>query len=77
MAKIAPIKWRILVCVFERAGFKIHRQTGGHIVMVRPGCPRPVIIPAHGELSVDIIQSNMRTAGMSRDQYLEFLSGCC
>ena len=39
--------------------------------MSRAGIPRPVVIPLHGEIDVDIILSNLRTAGVSREEYLE------
>ena len=41
--------------------------------MVRPGTPRPVIIPKYSEVGRDIIQANLRTAGLSRDAYLALL----
>lgn len=43
------------------------------MAFVKPGVLRPVIIPKYREIGLDIIKSNMRTAGMSRDRYLELL----
>jgi hypothetical protein len=40
-------------------------------MLTRPGTKRPVVIPLHGEIDVDIILSNLRTAGVSRDEYLK------
>lgn len=34
---------------------------------------RPVIIPTCKEIDVDIILSNIRTAGMTRERYFELL----
>jgi predicted RNA binding protein YcfA (HicA-like mRNA interferase family) len=70
MPKITPVSWNKLVKVFESIGFARVRQKGSHIVMVRPGCPRPLIIPAHKEVSIGVIQSCLRTADMSREDYL-------
>ncbi len=41
--------------------------------MVRPKTLRPVVIPMHGEVSMTVIQSNLRTAGLSRDDLLRWL----
>ena len=41
--------------------------------MVKPGVPRPVIIPKYDEVGLDIIKSNMRTAEMSRERFFELL----
>ncbi|MFP4195111.1 MAG: hypothetical protein ACLFRO_09245 [Desulfobacterales bacterium] len=42
----------------------------------KKGCLRPVIIPKYKEVDVDIIKANMRTAGMSREQFFEYLEKC-
>jgi hypothetical protein len=47
---------------------------GHHFVYVKPGVARPVVIPDWDEVPVFIIKNNLRTAGISRDEYFEFLS---
>ena len=73
MARLTPQSWQTLKKVFEPAGFREDRTSGDHICMVRPGTPRPVIIPKYSEVGRDIIQANLRTAGLSRDAYLALL----
>lgn len=46
------------------------------MVYVKPSVPRPVIIPRYDEVAIDIIKSNMRTAGMTREEYFKLLSKC-
>ncbi len=41
--------------------------------MTCPEAKRAVVIPEYEEVDVEIIKNNMRTAGMSRDQYFELL----
>ena len=48
-------------------------MTGDHVCMVKPGVPRPVIIPKYDEVGLDIIKSNMKTAGMSRARFFALL----
>ena len=76
MPRLTPIHWRRLVCVFEQCGFTVARQKGDHVVMTSPDCKRPVVIPQWQEVPRFIIRNNMRTAGMSREQYFELLSKC-
>ena len=76
MPKLTPIDYRILVKVFIKSGYVQVRQKGSHICMVKHGSPRPIIIPAHKEVSVGVIQSNLRTAGIDRDTYFDLLSRC-
>ncbi|MBI4081404.1 MAG: type II toxin-antitoxin system HicA family toxin [Candidatus Lambdaproteobacteria bacterium] len=74
MPKLTPVEWRTLVRVFEAAGFTADRQRGSHIVMEKPGVARPVVIPAYPQVPTRIILANLRTAGLSRDQYFEILA---
>ena len=73
MSRLTPQPWKKLKKVFELAGFREDRTTGDHVCMVKPGIARPVIIPKYDEVGRDIIQSNLRTARLSREEYLELL----
>ena len=55
--------------VFLAAGFAFVRQEGSHRSYVKPGVARPVVIPAYKEVPVFIIRGNLKTAGLSRDEY--------
>ena len=73
MSRITPTDWRTLVKVFTAAGFSTDRISGSHVIMSKPGIARPVVIPRYAEVGQDIIRSNMRTARISREQYLKLL----
>ncbi|MDI1319218.1 MAG: type II toxin-antitoxin system HicA family toxin [bacterium] len=73
MPKLVPIGWRTLEAVFLRAGFEFKRQEGSHRSYVKPGVARPIVIPAYAEVPVFIIRNNLRTAGLSRDDYFKLL----
>lgn len=75
MARITAEKPRVLVKVFRSFGFREDRQRGSHLLLTKPGVARPLVIPIHDKLvGVDLIFSNLRTAGITREQYLEALS---
>ena len=73
MSKIIPIPWRQLEKVFFSAGFRFARQEGSHRSYVKPGVARPIVIPTYDEVPVSIIRSNLKTAGISRDEYFALL----
>lgn len=76
-ARLARVHWKVLECIFLRFGFEFNRQNAtSHRVYTKSGCLRPVIIPTHKEVSIGVIQSNMRTAKMTREQYDEHLEHC-
>ena len=76
MPRIYPVPWRRLRCVFELDGFVFRKGKGDHWVGEKAGVARPVVIPAYAEIGLDIIQANMRTAGMSRERFLKLLEKC-
>ena len=73
MPRITPVHWRALERVFLVAGFRFARQEGSHRAYVKPGVLRPVVIPTYKEVTVSIIRSNLKTAGISRDQDFDLL----
>ena len=76
MPKLALVDWKTLERIFLAAGFQFARQEGSHRSYVKPGIARPVVIPVYHEVSVFIIRNNLRTAGISRDEYFRFLEQC-
>lgn len=72
--KIVPVHYVTLLKIFELYGFVIQRKRGDHIIMTKPGIKRPVVIKTSPRLvPVTHIRTNMMTAGMSREQFFEFL----
>lgn len=72
--KIKPIHFEKLIQVFELEGFRVKRQKGDHISMVKPGIKRPLIIKTSPrDVPVLHIRTNMTTAGMSRERYFQLL----
>ncbi len=74
MPRIIPVHWKRLEKVFLAAGFSFVRQEGSHRSYTKPGVSRPVVIPTYEEVPVFIIRNNLRSAGMSRDEYLRLLA---
>ena len=74
MAKFAPVGWRTLEAVFLAAGYRFNRQTGSHRSYVKAGSLWPVVIPTYNEVPVFIIRTNLKSAGLSRDEYFALLA---
>jgi predicted RNA binding protein YcfA (HicA-like mRNA interferase family) len=76
MPKLSPVSYRLLCCVFEKAGFQQMRQEGSHVVYTKPGVSRPIVIPTYRSIPVFVIKNNLRSAGLTRDRYFELLALC-
>jgi predicted RNA binding protein YcfA (HicA-like mRNA interferase family) len=72
--RLAPLPWKTLEKVFIAAGFIFARQVGSHRTYTKPGVPRPLVLPTYDEVPVSIIRSNLKTAGLSREEFFEILS---
>ena len=73
MPALRPVPYRMLVRVFERDGFAFARQRGDHLIYTKAAVKRPLVIPAYDEVPVFIIKNLLRSAGMTRERYLELL----
>jgi len=60
--------------VFLAAGFTFARQVGSHRTYTKPGVLRPLVLPTYDEVPISIIRNNLRTAGLSREEFFELLS---
>ena len=73
MPRICPTDWKTLIRIFEKFGCTVVRKHGDHWILDHPNARRPVIIPAYDEIAITIIKTNMKTVGMTREQYFEIL----
>jgi len=73
MPKIVTVHYRKLVRVFEKKGFVLDRQEGDHLIFVRNNIKRPIVIPMYKSVPVFIILNNLKTAGISRQEYFSLL----
>lgn len=73
MPKLAPIKRRKFEAFLRMIGCTLKRTRGDHLVYSRPGLKRPIIITTDSEVLVFIIRNNLRTLGMSVEEYLSLI----
>ena len=59
-----------LIKFFEERGFHKDRQKGSHIMLEKEGVARTIVIPERKEVDIDIVQGNLRTAGISKDEFI-------
>lgn len=59
--------------MFLAAGFIFARHEGSHRSYTKRGVLRPVVIPTYDEVPLFIIRNNLKSAGISRDEYFRLL----
>ena len=73
MPNITPLDWKEFEKFLLYIGCEFKKQKGDHRVYTRSDLKRPVILPMYKSLPVFIIRNNLRTVGISHNEYLEIL----
>ena len=75
MTRIPDHDWKKALAALKAAGFKQERVTGDHIQLWKNGISRPVVLPKYHSLPSFIISNILRTAKISRKEYIKLLRG--
>jgi predicted RNA binding protein YcfA (HicA-like mRNA interferase family) len=70
MATLPPLSGKEVVRVFESFGWRIARQRGSHIVMIKEGALVTLSIPNHKELAKGTLRSLIRSANLTVDEFV-------
>ncbi len=71
MSKLPRLSGRECVKVLLRAGFRVRRQEGSHIILRRDEPFAQVVVPDHVELDRGTLRAIIRQAGLSVDEFLK------
>ena len=67
MTRLSGVSWQDIATALERAGFRLDRQRGSHMVFVHSESKHMVVVPRHDELKPGTVSAILRTAGLTRD----------
>ena len=73
MATLRSISWKKFDKFVRYVGCHFERKRGDHRVYQRSDLKRPVIFPEDEDVPVFIIRNNLRTLGISHNEYLAIL----
>lgn len=73
MANLRPVHYRKFERFLVYVGCTFTRQEGDHKVYKRSGLIRPVIVRTKKDLPIIEIKSNLRTLGISTEEYLKII----
>ena len=67
--KLPPLSWREVVKVLVKAGFRVVRQKGSHLILVKNEYVVP--IPKHKEIKRGLLIEITTEAGLTREEFLK------
>ncbi len=73
MPKLPVVSGAEAVRAFMKAGWRIDRQRGSHVVLLKEGHPASLSIPQHRELAPGTLRALVRTAGMTVKTFMSLL----
>jgi predicted RNA binding protein YcfA (HicA-like mRNA interferase family) len=73
MAKLPVVSGADAVKAFQRAGWRIDRQKGSHVILLRPGHVASLSVPQHPEVAPGTLRALVRAAGISVDDFAALL----
>lgn len=74
MPRLTPIHYLEFEAFLEGIGCVYVRSKGDHNIWQKPGLKRPVVVRAKKDLPIGEIKSNLRTLGISTQEYLQMIS---
>ena len=70
MPKLPVVSGAQAVRALERAGWRVDRQRGSHIVMLKSGHIASLSVPQHRELAPGTLRALIRAAGMTVEEFV-------
>jgi len=73
MARLPIVSGAEAVKAFERAGYRLDRQVGSHMILRHPS-GRRLTVPNHRELAKGTLRALIREAGLSKEEFETLLA---
>jgi len=73
MPKLPVTSGAQAVKAFERAGWRVDRQRGTHVVLLKSGHVASLSVPLHHELAPGTLRALIRAAGMTVEEFIALL----
>jgi len=67
------LSFKKVVAAFRRTGFRVHRQRGSHIILVRDEPYAQVTVPAHRRLATGTLASILDAADLTVEEFADLL----
>jgi len=70
-SRLPLLSWRKVVKALSKDGFKVARQRGSHLILVKED--RVVPVPKYKEIKRGLLSEIMIEAGLSKEEFLRLL----
>jgi predicted RNA binding protein YcfA (HicA-like mRNA interferase family) len=71
LSRLPLLSWREVVKVLAKAGFRVARQRGSHLILIKDEYIVPV--PKHREIKRGLLMEIIAEAGLTKEEFLKLL----
>jgi len=71
LSKLPLLSWREVVKALAKAGFKVARQKGSHLILIKGEYILPV--PKHEEIKRGLLMEIIAEAGLTKEEFLKLI----
>lgn len=71
MSKLPLLSWRDVVKVLVKVSFRVARQKGSHLILIKDECVVP--IPKHREIKRGLLMEIIAEAGLTKEEFIKLL----
>jgi predicted RNA binding protein YcfA (HicA-like mRNA interferase family) len=73
MVRLPVVSGAEAVKAFQRAGWRVDRQRGSHVVLLKSGHIASLSVPQHPELAPGTLRALLRAAGLTVENFAALL----
>ena len=73
MVKLPVISGEKAVKAFVKAGWRVDRVVGSHVILRKEGSPVTLSVPLHRELKKGLLRALIRDAEMTVEEFIKLL----
>jgi predicted RNA binding protein YcfA (HicA-like mRNA interferase family) len=73
MPRLPVVSGAQAVRAFTRSGWRVDRQRGSHVILIKPGSIASLSVPQHRELAPGTLRALIRAAGMTVEEFVGLL----
>ena len=73
MVRLPVVSGAEAVKTFQRDGWRVDRQKGSHVVLLKTGHIASLSVPQHHELAPGTLRALIRAAGLSAEEFAALL----
>ncbi|NLX48600.1 MAG: addiction module toxin, HicA family [Methanospirillum sp.] len=73
MPRLPAVSGAVAARAFTRAGFGAVRQTGSHLILMKPGIDVTLSVPLHAEVKRGTLRRLIADAGLTVDEFCALL----